>query len=149
MPPAVALLNYISCDKLWWIFCQTGIFAGFSLHIIYSAVRISEATRRGGYIIFSAWFFLYLFAERISEAAMGRTGVWGHNMINMTIRELYYTFADFCPKLEFLFIILILPKGTSKLRWGGGGNRFLGVQRCSIGVQRSSVGCSVAQKVAE
>jgi hypothetical protein len=36
----------------------------------------------------------YLFAERISEAAMGRTGIWGHNMINMTIRELlYYTFS--------------------------------------------------------
>ena len=33
MPPAVALLNYISCGILWRIFCQTGIFAGFSLYI--------------------------------------------------------------------------------------------------------------------
>jgi hypothetical protein len=32
-----------------------------------------------GDIIFSEWFFVYLFAESISEAAMGRTGVWGHN----------------------------------------------------------------------
>jgi hypothetical protein len=90
-----------------------------------------------GDIIFSAWFFLYLFAERISEAAMGRTGVWGHNMINMTIRELlYYTFADFFPKLEFLFILLILPKGTAKLRWGGGRINFLG---CSVDQLWSSV----------
>ncbi len=30
MPPAVALLNYISSGILWRIFCQTGIFAGVS-----------------------------------------------------------------------------------------------------------------------
>jgi hypothetical protein len=48
VPPAVALLNYISSGKLWRIFCQTGIFAGFSVHIINFAVRISEAaTDRG------------------------------------------------------------------------------------------------------
>jgi hypothetical protein len=46
-PPAVALLNYISCGILWRIFCQTGIFAGFSLHIINNAVRISEAAMGG------------------------------------------------------------------------------------------------------
>ncbi len=34
MPPAVALLNYISCGILWRISWQTGIFAGFSLYII-------------------------------------------------------------------------------------------------------------------
>jgi hypothetical protein len=33
VPPAVPLLNYISCGILWRIFCQTGIFAGFSLYI--------------------------------------------------------------------------------------------------------------------
>jgi hypothetical protein len=84
-------------------FAKLGHFAGFSLHIINNAVRISEATMRGvGDIIVSAWFFLYLFAERISEAAMGRMGVWGHNMINMTIRELlYYTFADFFKNWNF------------------------------------------------
>jgi hypothetical protein len=54
-----------------------------------------------GEIIFSARFFLYLFAERISEAAMGRTGVLVHNMINMTIRELLYysTLSRTFPKL--------------------------------------------------
>jgi hypothetical protein len=82
-----------------------------------------------GDIIFSAWFFLYLFAERISEAAMGRTGVWGHNMINMTIRELlYYTFADFS-KTGISLYILILPEGTAKLRWGRVRIYFLG---CSV-----------------
>ena len=36
VPPTVALLNYISSGILWWIFSQTRIFAGFSLHIYYS-----------------------------------------------------------------------------------------------------------------
>jgi hypothetical protein len=93
MPPAVAPSNYISSGILWRIFCQTGTFRGvFSAYcIINNAVRISEATMRGvGDIIFSAWFFLYLLAERISEAGMGRTGVWGQNVINLTIRELLH-----------------------------------------------------------
>ncbi len=33
-PPAVAVLNYISCSILWRIFCQTGIYAGFSVNEI-------------------------------------------------------------------------------------------------------------------
>ena len=53
MPPVVALLNYIRSGKLWQIFSQTGIFAGFSLHIINLAVRISEAAMKEvGDIIF-------------------------------------------------------------------------------------------------
>jgi hypothetical protein len=36
VPPAVALMNYISSGLLWWIFCQTGTFRGvFSIHILY------------------------------------------------------------------------------------------------------------------
>ncbi len=42
MPPAVALLNYISCGILF-----AGIFAGFSLYIINNAVRVSEAAMGG------------------------------------------------------------------------------------------------------
>jgi len=38
VPPAVALLNYISSCIFWRIFCQTGIFAGFPLYIINFAV---------------------------------------------------------------------------------------------------------------
>ncbi len=42
MPPAVALLNYISCGLLWRIFCPTGTFRGvFSLHT-YSISLISQ-----------------------------------------------------------------------------------------------------------
>ncbi len=53
MPPAVALLNYISSGILWRIFCQTGIFAGFSLHIINFVGRISEAAMKGvGDVVF-------------------------------------------------------------------------------------------------
>jgi hypothetical protein len=43
VPPAVALLNYISSGILWRIFSKTGIFAGFSLYISNLAVGISEA----------------------------------------------------------------------------------------------------------
>ena len=95
---AVAMLNYISSGILWQIFCQTGIFAGFSLYINYFPVRISKAAMGGArdiifhnlgaqwkdtpsYCDFLRGFFFFLFAGRISEAAMGRTGVWGHNMI--------------------------------------------------------------------
>jgi hypothetical protein len=53
------------------------------------------------YCDFLRGFFFLLFAGRISEAAMGRTGVGGLNMINMTIRELYYTFADFFQNWNF------------------------------------------------
>jgi hypothetical protein len=34
VPSEVALLNYISSGILWRIFCQTGIFVGFSLNTI-------------------------------------------------------------------------------------------------------------------
>jgi hypothetical protein len=53
VPPAVALINYIRSGKLWRIFSQTGIFAGFSLHIINFAVRTSEAAMGGDIIFFS------------------------------------------------------------------------------------------------
>jgi hypothetical protein len=52
VPPAVALLNNISSGILWRIFSQTGIFAGFSLHIINFAVRISKAAMDRGHYIF-------------------------------------------------------------------------------------------------
>ncbi len=108
MPSVVALLNYITSGLLWRIFCQTETFRGVYSPYIYhlqNAGGISAAAigrGRGHYTVFSAWFFCILFAERISEAAMGRKGVWGHNMINyMTIRELYHTFADFFQNWNF------------------------------------------------
>ncbi len=40
MPSAVALLNYICSGILWRNFCQTGIFAGFSLNTINFTVYL-------------------------------------------------------------------------------------------------------------
>jgi hypothetical protein len=111
----------IELYKLWYTladFCRTGTFRGVFSKYHYFAVRISEAAMGGARdIIFhnlgAQWkdtpshcdflrgFFFLLFAGRISEAAMGRTGVGGLNMINMTIRELYYTFGDFFQNWNF------------------------------------------------
>ncbi len=55
MPPAVALLNHISCDisTLADFFAKLGHFGGFSLLIIHFVGRISEAAMKGvGNIIF-------------------------------------------------------------------------------------------------
>ncbi len=54
-------------------FPQTGIFAGFSLHIINLAVRISAAVMAGAIILFSIYIYI-LFAKRNSETAIG--GPW-------------------------------------------------------------------------
>ncbi len=57
-------------------FAKLGHFAGFSLriyHVLYNAGGISAAAI--GTLYFLRGFFFILFAERISEFAMGRTGV--------------------------------------------------------------------------
>ncbi len=62
---------------------------------------------------------------------MGWAEVGGHNMINMTIRELHCTFADFSTKLEFsrglykVYIILITPKGTAAMGRVGSGEYYI------------------------
>jgi hypothetical protein len=43
------LMNYISSGILWWIFFQTEIFAGFSLHIIHRKEQ-RNCDSRGHYI---------------------------------------------------------------------------------------------------
>ena len=115
--------------KLWYtladFFAKLGYFAVFFYTLF--TVRFSDAAMGGaGDIIFSAWLFFILFAERISEAAMGRMGVWGHNMINKKRQKESCATPTriFFPKLEFLYLILILLKGTAKLRWGGGGRKI-------------------------
>ncbi len=108
------------------------ISRGFlSVYISFiKAEGISAAAigRGRGHYIFCV-VFLYIICRKDQRSCDGQDGGLEHNMINyMTIRELlYYTFGDFFPKLEFLFIILILPKGTAKLRWGGGDNIFFRV----------------------
>ncbi len=48
VPPAVALLNYISCGILWWIFSKLEFSRGFLyVCIIYIAGRISAAVMAG------------------------------------------------------------------------------------------------------
>jgi hypothetical protein len=101
----------------------------------------------------SRGFFYTLFSWQRSCDGLG--GGRGHNMINMTIRELHCTFADIFTLTnlgEFsrgLYIILITPKGTAKLRlagWGAEDTIFFRVPRSSLRVRRSSIGCSVVQK---
>jgi hypothetical protein len=52
VPPAVALLNYISSGILWRIFAKLGYFAGFFLYIINFQVRIIAAAMGSGDYIF-------------------------------------------------------------------------------------------------
>ncbi len=91
MPSAVALLNYISCGILWRIFCQTGIFAGFSPNIIYIVGRISATAIAGDIIFFS-----------LGSTVGHYTGA--HNVIFRGIFSIYYS-----------------PDGTSKAPVGGAG----------------------------
>ena len=77
MPPTVALLNHISSGILWRIFSQTGIFPGFSLHIIKNVVRISEAAMGGkGDITFSGRFFLYNSPKGSAKLRWAGPGSW-------------------------------------------------------------------------
>jgi hypothetical protein len=113
VPPTVALLNYIRCVILWRIFAKLGHFAGFYLY--------------------------RLFTGRISEAAKGLAGVGGHNIINITITELYCNHGLF-PKLEypqgFHYIILISPEEQRCCDGGGGGGIvFFRLQRTSVKFQ--------------
>jgi hypothetical protein len=91
VPPAVALLNYISSGILLRIFAKLGHFAGFSLHIINLAVRISSAVMAGDIIFFS-----------LAGAVGDYTGA--HTVIFRWVFSLYYS-----------------PEGRAKLHGRGGG----------------------------
>ncbi len=146
MPPAVALLNYISCGILWRIFLPNWDISRFFFYTLFT-VRISDAAMGGaGDIIFSAWLFFILFAERISEAAMSRTGVGGYYVINMTITELYCTFTDFFSKIGITEGFSLCNINFAEMRWEGGAIIVFRLQRSSVRILRRSVGCSVAQK---
>jgi hypothetical protein len=80
---------------------KLGHFPGFSLHIINNAVRISSYDERGGGHYIFCVVFLYLFAERISEATMSGVG---------DIR------------FSAWFFYIYTPKGSAKLRWAGRGS---------------------------
>ncbi len=63
-------------------FSQTEIFAGFSLHIINLAVRISAAVMAGAIILFSIYI---LFAKRNSETAIGGPWAGGGGIVFFTV----------------------------------------------------------------
>ncbi len=97
-------------------------------------------------------FFFLFFRRKDQRSCDGQEGGRRHNMINMTIRELYYTdfFQNWNFSIYIFYIILTSPKVTAKLRRGGGGggagkNIFFRVQPISIRVQCISVESSVAQ----
>jgi hypothetical protein len=85
VPPAVALLNYISCGIPWRIFCQTGIFRGvFSKHH-YFVVRISEAAMCGEHYIY-IWVRVahLLEMERLEGERLKRDGVETYHCLYLT-----------------------------------------------------------------
>ena len=151
-------------------FAKLGNFAGFSLYIerkkerkkershliINNAVRISEAAMGGaGDIIFitsepsgrihpHTVIFCVVFSLRYSPKGSAKLR-WAARRSYDNKRAVLH-FRGFFPKLEFLFKILILPKGKEQRSCAGGGGYIFRVQRSSIRVQRSSVGCSVSQK---
>ncbi len=75
MPPAVALLNYISCGILWRIFSQTGTFVGF--FYLSFAGRNSEAVIGRGHYIF-----------RVPNSLQGCDG-WGEGRGILYIKSLW------------------------------------------------------------
>ena len=90
MPPAVALLHYISSGIIWRIFDKLGYFAGFSLYIINFPVRISEAAMGGeGDIIFhSLGRKEYCVQYRVPEFLCCRM-ICNHPPTQVSVGELY------------------------------------------------------------
>jgi hypothetical protein len=121
VPPAVALLKYISSSLFWRIFSQTEILAGFSLHIINLAVRISAAMMAGEIIFF-----------RVPNSLQGCDG-WGEGWEILYIKASLVQWKDirlwqpvFGPAENHFvsgnfagFSLYISSEGTAKLRWVG------------------------------
>jgi hypothetical protein len=100
VPPAVALLNYISCGILRRIFCQTGIFAGFSLRksftslvgsvqlwwqgtIYFLASLVHWEITRGPILCFFAGFFLYFILQKEERSCDEQVG--GRGALNFLV----------------------------------------------------------------
>ena len=96
MSPAVALLNYISCGILWWIFCQTGTFRGvFSLYII----DMAGCTRTPPYCVFSWVFSIYYLPERSAKLRCEgrRSGDIIFHSIGHREIKVYLEYHSVCP----------------------------------------------------
>ena len=85
MPPAVAPWNYISSVYFGGFFSQTGIFAGFSLHIINLAVRISAAMMAGDITFF-----------RVPNSFQGYNGM-GRGAGNIIYKSLFGQMERYTP----------------------------------------------------
>ncbi len=95
--------------KQWYTladFFQTGIFAGFSLHIMNNAVRISEAAIGGaGEIIqyflrgYSLYYSIRLKDQRSCDGQ--DRDLWLEYDKYDNIREMYYTYAGFFQNWNF------------------------------------------------
>jgi hypothetical protein len=148
VPPAVAPMNYKSSGLLWRIFCQTGIFAGFSLHIINLAVRIS-ATMMAGDVIFLGCRTAY---KGAMDGARGgeyyiSTPLWFNGKI--------YASGSPSPGLKkreplcfwkFRGVFSVYYVGRISEAAMGGRRSSFRARRSSLGrVHRSSVRCNVAQ----
>ncbi len=77
----------------------------------------------GPILCFFEGFFLFIVRQKVyPKLRWLGTEVGEHKMINMTIRELYCTFADFYKigiyeGFPLHNTVLISPKETAKLRW--------------------------------
>ncbi len=141
MSSAVALLNYISSVLLWRIFSQTGIFAGFSLHIINLAVRISAAMMAGDII--------FLGCQAVYKGAMegARGGVY---YISKPIWSSGKIYASGSPssglKKKRTILFLEISRGFSVYFVGRISEAAMcGPRSLFRGRRRSVGGCSVAQ----
>jgi hypothetical protein len=90
-------------------------------------------------------FFYILFAGRDSEAVVGRGRVGGHNLINMTIIELY-ALSRICSKTGIfagfsLYNINFIGRNSEAAMAGGGAVERLQFLGCSV----AQLGSSVAQ----
>ncbi len=110
MPPAVALLNFISCGILWRIFGQTGTFRGvFSTYHWYH--RIHPRT-----VIFCG-FFLFIVRRKDQRSCDVRGGS----------TRVYAPASELFPPLHPLIRMWVclppwIQRGGSHtlLQWGGG-----------------------------
>ena len=98
VPPAVALLNYISCGILQRIFSQTGIFAGFSLRIKYC--RKDQRSCDGQGVGIDSWA-----PEKVYKQALLAKGHKNTNApLILKIRDIIF----FCFILLFIYLLILL-----------------------------------------
>ncbi len=97
MSPAVALLNYISCGILWWIFLSNwDISRGFSLYII----DMAGCTRTPPYCVFSWVFSIYYLPERSAKLRCERRrsgDIIFHSIGRREIIIVYLEYQSVCP----------------------------------------------------